>query len=137
MMIDVALRQVDVRAELGERALETFRGCDRTQRTDERVAQSLKRQLFARKHILEVKRFVRAFDHFRGAIVTPDASHQLEIRLAGILGNKDITGAAQIARPLTQCAPGQQKLVPERCLPIHEHHIQPMLEMEILKSVVE
>jgi hypothetical protein len=127
MMIDVALRQVDVRTELGKRAFKTFRGCDRAQRTDERVAQRLKRQLFARKHILKIKRFVCAFDHFSGAIVTPDASHQLEIRLAGILSNKDVAGAAKIAWPLTQRAPGQHELVPERGLPIHEHHVQPML----------
>ena len=137
MMIDVALCEIHVRAKLGERTLKTFRRSDRAQRTDERVAQRLQRQLFARKNILKIKRFVRAFDNFSGAIVTPDAPHQLEIRLAGILGNKDVASAAKVAWPLTQRAPGQQELVPKRCLSIHEHHIQPMLEMEILKSVVE
>ena len=137
MMIDVALCEIHVRAEFGKRALETFRGGNRAQRTDERVAQRLQRQLFARKNILKIKRFVRAFDNFRGAIVTPDPSHQLEIRLAGVFRNKNVAGAAKIARPLAQGAPRQQELVPKRCLSIHEHHVQPMLEMEILESVVE
>src|SRR5215831_9642286 len=107
MMIDVTLCQINVRPEVGKSGLETFRSSNRAQRTDERVAQSLKRQLFAGKNILQIKRFVSAFDNFRGAIITPDTSHQLEIRVAGILGNKDIAGAAQIARLLTQRAPGQ------------------------------
>src|SRR6478672_11033039 len=127
MMIDVAFREIDVRAEFGKRALKTFRGCDRAKRTDERVAQNLERQLFAGKNILQVKRFVRALDNFGGPIVTPDPSHQLEISIAGSLGNKDVAGAAKIAWPLAQRAPGQQELIPKRCLSIHEHHIQPML----------
>src|SRR5215472_17312353 len=49
MVIDVALRQIDMRAELRKRDLKTFWGSNRTQRTDEHVAQSLKRQLFTRK----------------------------------------------------------------------------------------
>ena len=137
MMIDVALCEIHVRAEFGKRALKTFRGSNRAQRTDERVAQRLQRQLFARKNILKIKRFVRALDNFCGAIVTPDPSHQLEVRLAGVFRNENVAGAAQIARPLTQRAPGKQELVPKGCLSIHEHHVQPMLEMEILKSVVE
>ena len=72
MMIDVAFREIDVRAEFGKRALKTFRGSDPAKRTDERVAQSLERQLFASENILQIKRFVRALDNFRGAIVTPD-----------------------------------------------------------------
>src|SRR5919197_2506559 len=135
MMIDVALSEIDVRTKLGKRALKTFGGSNRAQRTDERVAQDLERQLFARKNVLQVKRFVRAFDNFRGAIVTTDASHQFEIRFPGIFRNEDVAGAAQVARPLAQRAPGQQELVPKRGLSIHEHHVQPMLQMEILESV--
>src|SRR6185369_926032 len=100
MMIDVAFPQIDMRAELGECTLKAFRGSDRAQGTDEGVAQRFKRQWFTRKHILKIKRFVRALDHLRSPIVTADASHQLEIRLAGILGNKDVAGASQIARRL-------------------------------------
>src|SRR5207247_4207036 len=96
MMIDVALCEIHVRAKLGERALKTFRGSDRAQRTNERVAQRLQRQLFARKNILKIKRFVRALDNFSGALVTPDPSHQLEIRLAGVCRNENVAGAAQI-----------------------------------------
>src|SRR5262249_54937478 len=98
-----------MRAEFGKRALKTFRSSNRAQRTNERVAQGLKRQLFAGKDILQVKRFVRTFDNFRGAIVTPDTSHQFEISVAGILGNKDIAGAAQIARPLAERSAWQQE----------------------------
>src|SRR5205823_12887262 len=102
MMIDVALRQINVRTKFGKRALKTLRSSNCAQRTNERVAQSLKRQLFGRKNILQVKRFARAFDHFGSAIVTPDSSHQLEIRVARILGNRDVAGAPQIARPLAE-----------------------------------
>ena len=40
MMIDVAFREIDVRAEFGKRALKTFRRSNRAQRTDERIAQT-------------------------------------------------------------------------------------------------
>src|SRR5437667_8944106 len=78
-----------------------------------------------------------AFDHFRGAIVAPDAFHQLKIMLAGVLGDKDVAGAAKIARPFPQRAPGQQEFVSERSLSIYEHHVQAMLEVQILKSIIE
>src|SRR5262249_4614426 len=103
MMIDVTLCQINVRPEVGKSGLETFRSSNRAQRTDERIAQSLKRQLFTGKNILQIKRFVRTFDDFGGAIITTDASHQLEIGLAGIFGNKDVAGAAKTALCLTQC----------------------------------
>src|SRR4029078_12715764 len=106
MMIDVALRQIDMRAEVSKCALKTFGGCNRAERTDERVAQSLERQLFAGKNILKIKRFVRAFDNFRSSIVTANPSHQLEIRFAGIFRNKNIAGAAKNARAFTQRAAG-------------------------------
>ena len=93
--------------------------------------------MFARKNILKIKRFVCALDNFRGAIITPDSSHQLEIRVTGVFRDENVAGAPQIAWPLSQRAPGQHELVPKRGLPIHKHHVQPMLETEILKSIVE
>src|SRR5215813_9419797 len=96
MMINVAFRQIYMRTQFGKRALKTFRGSNRAERTDERVAQSLKRQLLTGKHILQVKRFMRTFDNFCRSIVTPDTSHQLEISVSGILGNKDVAGTAKI-----------------------------------------
>src|SRR6185369_8355149 len=137
MMIDVAFPQIDMRAELGKCTLKAFRGSDRAQGTDEGVAQRFKRQLFTRKHILKIKRFVRALDHLRSPIVTADASHQLEIWLTGVFRDENVAGAPQIAWPLSQRAPGQHELVPKRGLTIHKHHVQPMLETEILKSIVE
>ena len=80
---------------------------------------------------------MRAFDDFRGPIVTPDASHQIEIRLAGVLCDKDIAGAAKIARRFTQRAPREQEFVSERRLSIYKHHVQPMFEMQILKPIIE
>lgn len=99
--------------------------------------QSFKRQLFARKNILEVERFMRAFDDFGGTIVTADTFHQSEIRFAGVLRDKDVAGAAEIARPLAQGASRKQEFVSERRLPINQHHVQPMFEMQVLESVIE
>src|SRR5437773_11274746 len=84
-----------------------------------------------------MKRFMRAFDDFRGAIVTPDASHQIEVGLAGVLGNKDVAGAAKIARRFAQRAPREQEFVSERRLSIYEHHDQPVFEMDILKANID
>src|SRR5215813_5797395 len=135
MMIDVLLCEIDVRAQFAEGGFEAFRRSNRAQRTNENVAQSLERQLFARKNILKIEGLVRAFDYLGGAIVTPNASHQLEIGFACVFGNKNVAGAAKIARPLAQRPPGQEEFVTERRLPIHQHHVEPMLEMQILKSV--
>ena len=80
---------------------------------------------------------MRAFDDFGGPIITPDPPHQFEIRLAGILCDKDVAGASEIARPLPQRAAGKQEFVSEGSLSIYKHHVQPMFEMEILKSIIE
>src|SRR5438094_9316425 len=103
-MIDVALGEIDMRPEFVQRSFEAFGGRDRAERADEGVLQSGKRQLFARKSILQMERFMRAFDDFRGTIVTADAFHETRIRFAGILCDKDVAGAAEIARPLPQRA---------------------------------
>src|SRR5437773_11487481 len=84
-----------------------------------------------------MKRFMRAFDDFRGAIVTADASHQIEVGLAGVLCNKDVAGAVKIARRFAQRAPREQEFVSERSLTIYEHHVQPVFEMDIRKSIIE
>src|SRR4029077_5330841 len=75
MVIDVALREIDTRPEFLQRMLEAFGRCDCAERTDERVLQSLERQLFASENILKMERFMGAFDNFRGTIVTADAFH--------------------------------------------------------------
>src|SRR5207249_7578677 len=137
MMIDVALREIDVRAKFLQRFFEALRRRDRVEQTNERVAQSVERQSFASENILQIERFMRAFDHFGGTIVAPNASHQLEIRFTGIFCDKDVAGATEIARPLAQCSSGKQKFVSERRLPIDEHHVEPMLKMQILKSIIE
>src|SRR5437870_5903118 len=69
VVIDVALRKIDMCAELFERAFETFWCGDGAERADERVAHTLQRQLFTRVNILEIKRFVCALDDFGGAII--------------------------------------------------------------------
>ncbi len=80
---------------------------------------------------------MRAFDDFRGTIVTADAFHEIRIRLAGILCDKDVAGTAEIARRLPQRASGKQEFVSERSLSIDKHHVQSMFQMQILESVVE
>src|ERR1700752_1577696 len=108
-MIDVAFREIDMRSEFLQSVLEACGRRDRAKRADKRVLQSFQRQSFARKNILDIKRFMGAFDDFSGAIVTADASHQIEIRLAGVLCNKDIAGAAEIPWRFAQRAPRKQE----------------------------
>ena len=78
-----------------------------------------------------------AFDDLGGAIVTPNPFHQCVVRLAGILSYEDVTGAAQITWRFAQHAAWKQEFVPEGSLSIHQHHVEPMFEMQILKSVIE
>src|SRR5438874_4500902 len=84
-----------------------------------------------------MQRPVRALNNFRGAIVMADSFDQLFIRFAGTFRNENVTGAAQIPRWFAQCSTRQKKFVPERRLPINQHDIEPMLEVEILQTVVE
>jgi len=113
VMIDVALREIDVRPEFLQSILEACGSRNRADRSDKRVPQSIERQSLAGTNILEIKRFMCAFDNFRPAIVTPDASYQIEVGLACILCNKDVAGAAKIARRFAQRASGKQEFVSE------------------------
>src|SRR5437764_734730 len=107
-----------MRAKFLQRFFEALRRRDRAERTNERVVQSVERQSFAGKNILQMERFMRAFDDFGGAIVAPNARHQIEIRLTGIFCDKDVAGATEIARRFAQGPSGKQKFVSERRLPI-------------------
>ena len=78
-----------------------------------------------------------ALDDLGGAIVAANPLDQLVVRLACAFGDENVTGAAKIARRLAQCPARQEKLVSKRRLPIDQHDIEPMLEMEILQSVIE
>src|SRR3954447_10680410 len=137
MMIDVALRQIDVGAKFLQRSLEAFRRGNRTERTHERAAQGVKRELFPAKNVLKIKRLMRAFDYLGCPIIAPDTSHQFEIGLAGVLRNENVAGATEITWSLAQSPTREQQFVPERRLPIYKHHIEPVFEMQILESVVE
>src|SRR5438093_13242581 len=110
-MIDVALGEIDMRPEFLQRGFEAFGRRDRAQRADEGVVQSGKWQLVARKNILKMERFMRAFDDFRGTIVAADALHEISITWAGILCDKDVAGAAEIARALPRRPSGEQEFV--------------------------
>ena len=62
---------------------------------------------------------------------------QLVVRFARAFGDEDVTGPAQISRRLAQGSARQQKLVSKRRLAIDQDNVEPMLEMEILQTVVE
>ena len=80
---------------------------------------------------------MRALDDLRRAIVTPNAFDQFLIGFAGALGDENVTGPAQIPRRFAQCSARQKKFISERRLPIDQHNIEPMLQMEILQTVIE
>src|SRR5947199_10380367 len=105
-----------MRAQFLQRFFEALRRRDRAERSNERGVQSVARQSFAGKNMLQVERFMRAFDDFGGAVVAPDAPHQLEIRLTGMFCDKDVARATEIARRFAQRPSGKQKFVSERRL---------------------
>ena len=92
----------------------------------------LKGHSVARVNILEIERFVCAFDDLGSAIITPNPLDEGIIRLAGILGNEDVARAPQITRSLAQGAAREQEFVPKRRLAIHQHDVETMFEMQIL-----
>ena len=80
---------------------------------------------------------MRAFDNLGSAIVAANALHQGIIRFAGVFGDEDVAGAAQISRRLAQRASRKKEFITKRSLPIHKDDVQPMFEMEILQTVVQ
>ena len=93
--------------------------------------------MFAPENVLEIKRFVRAFDNFGGAIVTTDSLDQCIVRLARALGDKNVTGPPQVARRFAQCTARKQEFISERGLSIYQNNVEPMFEMQILQTVIE
>src|SRR5262249_17030893 len=112
MVINEAKPEIYVRSELFDRAFKTFRRGEPAERSDERAAQSLESQSLAGVNILQIKRTVGALDDLGGAIVTADALDQFIVRLAGVLGNENVTRAPQIPRRLAQRATREQEFVP-------------------------
>src|SRR6476620_281071 len=137
MVIGEALRQFDAGSEFAQAVLEAFRRRDSAKGTDIGVGQAAKGKLFPAVNVLQIERLVGALNDFGGAIVAPDPRDQLVVRLARALGNEDVTGPAQIPRRLAQGPPREEELVSKRGLPIDQNDVEPMLEMEILQSVVE
>ena len=80
---------------------------------------------------------MRALDDLGGAIVTADALDKRVVRLAGVFGDEDVAGAPEISRRLAQRAARKQELISKGRLPVHQHHVEPMFEMQILQAVVE
>ena len=80
---------------------------------------------------------MRALDDLGGAIVAPDAFDQLVVRLARALGDEDVARASQIPRRLAQRSARQQILVSKRRLPIDQHDVEPVFQVQILQAVIE
>src|ERR1700736_4181238 len=100
MVIDVTEGEIDIGAETFERDLKTLGHRDRADRADERAAQPLEHEPFAGVNVLEIERAMGALDDLGRAIVAADARNQIIVRLAGVFGDENVTGAAQIPRRL-------------------------------------
>src|SRR5450432_149270 len=137
MMIRKTLREFDPRAELAETIFKTVRRSDSTKGADIGVREPIERQLFAGINILQIKRLVRALNDLGGAVVTPDALDQFIVRLAGAIGDEDVARAAKISGRLAQGAPREQKFIPERRLPVDQHDVQTMFQMQVLQAIIE
>src|SRR5436190_22790690 len=131
MMIDIALGQIDARAELLQCSFEAFGRGDRADRADESVAQCLQWNLFPAENVLQIERLVRAFDNLGGAVVTANAFQESVIGFARVFRDKNVAGTPKVPWRLTQRATRKKKFVSERCLTVHKHDVEPMFEMEI------
>ena len=79
VMIDVALGDFDLGAELAQSVLKAVWCGNCAKGTDVSAPELLQWLNLAGHDILEMQRFVRALDNFRGAIVTADSFDQLFI----------------------------------------------------------
>src|SRR6202166_4623447 len=138
MMVDVTFCQLDARAEFSQAAFEALRRGDAADRPNKNVAQTLQGQSLARQNILQIERLMRALDDLGGAVVTADALDERVVRFAGVFGDEDVAGAAEISRRLAQRgaakmsrrlahrAAWKQELISKGRLPVHQHHVEPM-----------
>src|SRR5436309_12025215 len=69
--------------------------------------------------------------------MTADPLNQRVVRLAGVLGNKNVAGAAQVTRRLAQCAARQKEFVSKRRLSIDQDDVETMFKMQILQTIIE
>ena len=89
------------------------------------------------EHFLQVFGAMRAFDDLGRAVVAPDAFDQCRVVGTLALGDENMGGSPQIAGRFAQGAARQEIFVAERCLPVDQHEVEPVLEMEVLQAVVE
>ncbi len=80
---------------------------------------------------------MRAFDDLGRAVVAADARDERGVVRALALGDENVAGAAQVARRFAQGAARQEVFVAEGRLPVDQHEVEPVLEMQILQPVVE
>jgi hypothetical protein len=85
MVVRVALRELDARAEFPQAVFEALRRRDAANGADEGAAQPLERQALASEDVLQMERLVRALDDLGRAVVEADALDELVVRLAGAL----------------------------------------------------
>jgi len=97
MVIDVTFSQLDAGAQFPQAVLETVRRGDATHRANVSFAQPHQGKLVARENVLEIKRFVRAFDNFRRCDCKTDSLDSAIVRFARALGDKNVTGRAGCA----------------------------------------
>src|SRR5581483_8847169 len=113
------------------------RGSNRADRSDVSVLQFIERQTLAGDNVLQIERFMGALNDLSSAIVTPNSLDQCLVRFTGALGDKNVAGPAKVARRFAQGSARQKEFVAERCLPIDQHNIEAMFQVEILQAVVE
>src|SRR5207244_4417032 len=77
------------------------------------------------------------FDDLGRSVVAPNPFDEGFIWIARALCDKDVAGAAQVAGRLAQRPARQEVLVPKWRLPINQDNVQPMLQMQILQSVIK
>ena len=126
----------DLRAVLAQEAVKTPRPRDAAEGADLSPAEKVELMALA-FHVHDVRQPVRAFDDLSFLVVLTDLGDQLGIVCSVGFCDEHMARAVQVARRFAQRSTRQQVAVAKGRLPIDQHDLNAVLEVEILQPVVE
>ena len=131
-------RESSTRApSLHQRRLERLRRGDGAERRDIGAPEGFERLVCPGEHLLQMPGPVRAFDDLGRAVVAADARDERGVVAPSLLVMKICVARRRLPGRFAQRAARQEVLVAERGLPVDQHEVQPVLEVQVLQAVVE
>ena len=137
MVIGVDFGELDLNVERPEGIFKAVRYGDPAERANPESSKKVERLALSGRKIAQVFRSVGTFDDIGCPVVFADAGDDVAIVSPIALGEEYMSGAAEVARRLTQRATRQHVIVAEGSLPVDQNNFEPMAHPDVLQPVIE